>query len=260
MLDWHTCQTPEELHRRCAAVACLIIAAKASVFPELRDLLAAVETLSRSDLKAAQDDSDMLRHSNIIEIAVRNESGSVAEYMNHWEGRALKAESQVETLSRERDSEKELYEIAKQDRARLASLLAETAICRDAAEARIQELEQKLADARCGWQVASDTLTECQHELHRRAEKEAAQQERVRELEQAQENDKVLIRGVKEQEMDNRIGTCSICGGAVVVPNMMVNPVPYCQQCGATVKNPHGPVVQMEPRKSRVEGGPRHGE
>src|SRR5882672_1344210 len=38
-------------------------------------------------LATCSQDSEILRHANIIEIAVRNESGSVSEYMNHWEAR-----------------------------------------------------------------------------------------------------------------------------------------------------------------------------
>lgn len=53
--------------------------------------------------------------------------------------------------------------------------------------------------------------------------------------------------------MDNRIGTCSLCGGPVVMPAMMVNPVPCCQHCGAHPKHPHGPVIEMEPRKKTLE-------
>lgn len=51
--------------------------------------------------------------------------------------------------------------------------------------------------------------------------------------------------------MENRIGTCSICGGAVVMPNMMVNPVPHCTGCGAYARNPHGPVIPMERPKEQ---------
>jgi hypothetical protein len=46
--------------------------------------------------------------------------------------------------------------------------------------------------------------------------------------------------------MDNVIGTCSLCGGPVVLPSMMVHPVAHCQKCGARQKQPHGPVVPME--------------
>lgn len=45
--------------------------------------------------------------------------------------------------------------------------------------------------------------------------------------------------------MDNRIGTCSECGGAVVVPMYSVNPTPHCEHCGAIPMAPHGPVIPM---------------
>ncbi|MHC4619678.1 MAG: hypothetical protein ACYTEQ_18175 [Planctomycetota bacterium] len=44
------------------------------------------------------------------------------------------------------------------------------------------------------------------------------------------------------------IGTCSICGGPVVVPMVfwsVVPPVPTCGRCGAT--KGHGPVIDMVP-------------
>ncbi|MBI9091800.1 MAG: hypothetical protein JEZ12_21525 [Desulfobacterium sp.] len=47
------------------------------------------------------------------------------------------------------------------------------------------------------------------------------------------------------------IGTCSICGGAVEVPDVWysVDPAPAtCRSCGA-VKRDHGPVVDMKPGK-----------
>lgn len=50
------------------------------------------------------------------------------------------------------------------------------------------------------------------------------------------------------------IGTCSICGGAVCVPHtwMSVNPpVPTCNSCGAVPKQSHGPIIEMEPTKTR---------
>ncbi len=43
------------------------------------------------------------------------------------------------------------------------------------------------------------------------------------------------------------IGTCSICGGAVVTPDAWygVNPpTPTCSQCGA-IANGHGPIIPM---------------
>lgn len=48
--------------------------------------------------------------------------------------------------------------------------------------------------------------------------------------------------------MDRRVGTCSECGGPVVMPSMAIDPVPSCKQCGATMRNPHGPVIPMEKR------------
>lgn len=47
--------------------------------------------------------------------------------------------------------------------------------------------------------------------------------------------------------MEDRIGTCSLCGGPVVVPCMMVNPTPHCRRCGAIPVTPHGPVIPMQP-------------
>ena len=46
------------------------------------------------------------------------------------------------------------------------------------------------------------------------------------------------------------VGTCSICGGDVVTPKMLLMvgpwPAPYCIRCGATVKR-NLPVIPMEP-------------
>jgi hypothetical protein len=47
--------------------------------------------------------------------------------------------------------------------------------------------------------------------------------------------------------MNNVIGTCSLCGGPVVVPSMMINPVALCSRCGAARKTSYGPVIPMEP-------------
>lgn len=49
--------------------------------------------------------------------------------------------------------------------------------------------------------------------------------------------------------MDRTIGTCSNCGGRVTLPEIwmgVIPPVPTCQSCGATQKQPHGPVIEME--------------
>ena len=49
------------------------------------------------------------------------------------------------------------------------------------------------------------------------------------------------------------VGTCSLCGGPVVVPSVYHStspPVPICQSCGATQKTPrYGPIVEMEKKK-----------
>lgn len=56
--------------------------------------------------------------------------------------------------------------------------------------------------------------------------------------------------------MDRTVGTCSICGGRVTLPEVwmgVVPPIPRCASCGATKKQPHGPVIDMErPKDSRA--------
>ena len=47
------------------------------------------------------------------------------------------------------------------------------------------------------------------------------------------------------------IGTCSECGGPVVMPVSylsVIPPTPYCKQCGAT-KLENGPVIPMRPSR-----------
>lgn len=46
--------------------------------------------------------------------------------------------------------------------------------------------------------------------------------------------------------MEDRIGTCSLCGGPVVVPAMMVYPTPHCRRCGAIPAVPQLPVIPMK--------------
>ncbi len=49
--------------------------------------------------------------------------------------------------------------------------------------------------------------------------------------------------------MTRTIGTCSVCGGRVTVPDMwggVVPPSPTCEQCGAVAAS-HGPVIPMRP-------------
>jgi hypothetical protein len=53
-----------------------------------------------AEMEAWKRDSDILRRCGIIEIAVANNTGSVSEYMEHWEGRALKAEAALEEARR----------------------------------------------------------------------------------------------------------------------------------------------------------------
>lgn len=48
---------------------------------------------------------------------------------------------------------------------------------------------------------------------------------------------------------DHIIGTCSRCGGRVGVPRIwsaVIPPVPTCQRCGATRRDSHGPVIDMD--------------
>ena len=48
-------------------------------------------------------------------------------------------------------------------------------------------------------------------------------------------------------------GTCNQCGGRVTTPRAymsVVPPIPTCERCGATKKQPHGAVIEMEPRKA----------
>jgi hypothetical protein len=52
--------------------------------------------------------------------------------------------------------------------------------------------------------------------------------------------------------MYQTIGTCSLCRGAVTVPNVwggIIPPTPTCSSCGAKPANPHGPVIDMEPTR-----------
>lgn len=49
--------------------------------------------------------------------------------------------------------------------------------------------------------------------------------------------------------MNHTIGTCSLCGGRVVLHEhwMSVRPqIPHCESCGARASQPHGPVIPME--------------
>lgn len=49
---------------------------------------------------------------------------------------------------------------------------------------------------------------------------------------------------------DITVGTCSLCGGRVVLHSgwySTIPQIPQCTGCGATKKQPHGGIVEMEP-------------
>jgi hypothetical protein len=57
--------------------------------------------------------------------------------------------------------------------------------------------------------------------------------------------------------MSQVVDTCSICGGAVMVPLMWMSgipPVPTCGGCGA-VAAAHGPVIPMRRQEYSVTTG-----
>lgn len=58
-------------------------------------------------------------------------------------------------------------------------------------------------------------------------------------------------------ELDNVIGTCSICAGPVVMSpwtNLTAMSITKarCARCGARKKEDYGPVIEMEPQKPIV--------
>ena len=56
------------------------------------------EDVIRGVLRATLEKVDILERRGIIEIAVANKSGSISDYMRHWEGRALRAEAEIAAL------------------------------------------------------------------------------------------------------------------------------------------------------------------
>lgn len=50
----------------------------------------------------------------------------------------------------------------------------------------------------------------------------------------------------------NRIGTCSNCGGPVIVSDDAVHPVPHCASCGAIPKTPYVPPLPVIPMEVPV--------
>lgn len=54
--------------------------------------------------------------------------------------------------------------------------------------------------------------------------------------------------------MDRIVGRCGHCSGPVVVPRAwsgVIEPTPYCRQCGAMAVPEYGPVVPMMPMEPR---------
>ena len=50
------------------------------------------------------------------------------------------------------------------------------------------------------------------------------------------------------------IGTCGKCGGKVSVSEeTKTNGRPTCEDCGAYMKAPHGPIVEMEESPSTLQ-------
>ena len=59
--------------------------------------------------------------------------------------------------------------------------------------------------------------------------------------------------------MNKTIGTCSLCGGPVTIPDPWwgINPpTPSCEHCHAIPVQAHGPVLPMKPRTPTFERGP----
>lgn len=42
---------------------------------------------------------------------------------------------------------------------------------------------------------------------------------------------------------ENRIGTCLVCGGPVVVYPALASFTPFCRLCGVIARQPSGPIV-----------------
>jgi len=51
--------------------------------------------------------------------------------------------------------------------------------------------------------------------------------------------------------VDRTMGTCSQCGGRVTVPEAWYGtrpPIPACENCGARMEKPWGPIITTTPR------------
>ena len=56
--------------------------------------------------------------------------------------------------------------------------------------------------------------------------------------------------------MDITVGTCSLCGGRVTIPQSYMStvpPIPTCQSCYATKAEPYGRIIHMKPAASFAE-------
>lgn len=54
---------------------------------------------------------------------------------------------------------------------------------------------------------------------------------------------------------DRVLGSCSICGGSVIIPHIwygVIPPIPTCISCGATQKNKL-PVIDMEKKRDSLK-------
>lgn len=63
-------------------------------------------------------------------------------------------------------------------------------------------------------------------------------------------NPQRTVLGSEREVMNTTIGTCSICGGPVQVPEAwgsVLTPTPACLQCGAVAAKDYGPVIPMTP-------------
>lgn len=59
--------------------------------------------------------------------------------------------------------------------------------------------------------------------------------------------------------MDRTVGTCSLCKGRVTVPQnwlSVVPPIPTCESCSATAKQPYGGTIEMEKPSHKRDAGP----
>jgi hypothetical protein len=54
---------------------------------------------------------------------------------------------------------------------------------------------------------------------------------------------------------DRHVGTCSLCGGRVMLPSIwhsVIPPEPTCERCHATAAPPELPVMKMRPQRNAI--------